>query len=561
MGTLLITGGAGFIGSNLVQHASRPHRRSHGRRRQADLRGQPAEPRAAARRSARHVRAGRHRRSRRDGAACSPSIGRDAVLNLAAETHVDRSIDGPRPFIDTNIVGTFVLLEARARFIAGAAGGGARRVPLPARLDRRGLRHARRRRAVQRGDAVRAELAVRGEQGGGRSSGARLPPHLRPAGADHELLEQLRAVPVSREADPADDPERARGPAAADLRRRRQRARLAARRGSLRRPAAGAREGARRREVQRRRRQRADQPRGRRSHLRRARRAAAGGVEPGAARARAIARSRRSCPIAPATTGATPSTRRRSAASSAGRRATRSRTGLRATVRWYLEHRDWCERSRPGATIASGSGWASNDITITIAFDSIDRAEGDHPRRRLGIAAASADARGQQAAAADLQQADGLLPAVDADAGGHPRRSWSSPRRTSRTASGGCSATAASSGCGSSTPRSRSPTAWRRRSSSAASSSARDRVALALGDNIFYGAHFSDYLRSAAARETRRDGVRLPGARSRALRRRRVRRRRPRGQPRGEAGEAEVVVRRDRPVLLRQPGARHRGAA
>ena len=35
-----------------------------------------------------------------------------AVLNLAAETHVDRSIDGPAPFIDTNIVGTFVLLEA-----------------------------------------------------------------------------------------------------------------------------------------------------------------------------------------------------------------------------------------------------------------------------------------------------------------------------------------------------------------------------------------------------------------------------------------------------------------
>ena len=30
----------------------------------------------------------------------------------------------------------------------------------------------------------------------------------------------------------------------------------------------------------------------------------------------------------------------------------------------------------------------------------------------------------------------------------------------------------------------------------------RDRVTLALGDNIFYGAHFSDYLRSAAARET-----------------------------------------------------------
>jgi dTDP-glucose 4,6-dehydratase len=35
-----------------------------------------------------------------------------AVLNLAAETHVDRSIDGPAPFIETNIVGTFKLLEA-----------------------------------------------------------------------------------------------------------------------------------------------------------------------------------------------------------------------------------------------------------------------------------------------------------------------------------------------------------------------------------------------------------------------------------------------------------------
>ena len=39
-----------------------------------------------------------------------------AVLNLAAETHVDRSIDTPRPFVDTNIVGTFVLLDAARRF-------------------------------------------------------------------------------------------------------------------------------------------------------------------------------------------------------------------------------------------------------------------------------------------------------------------------------------------------------------------------------------------------------------------------------------------------------------
>ncbi len=36
----------------------------------------------------------------------------DAVLNLAAESHVDRSIDGPGAFIQTNVVGTLALLEA-----------------------------------------------------------------------------------------------------------------------------------------------------------------------------------------------------------------------------------------------------------------------------------------------------------------------------------------------------------------------------------------------------------------------------------------------------------------
>ncbi|MEO1135166.1 MAG: dTDP-glucose 4,6-dehydratase [Pseudomonadota bacterium] len=40
----------------------------------------------------------------------------DAVMNLAAETHVDRSIDGPGAFIQTNIVGTYALLEAARGF-------------------------------------------------------------------------------------------------------------------------------------------------------------------------------------------------------------------------------------------------------------------------------------------------------------------------------------------------------------------------------------------------------------------------------------------------------------
>lgn len=40
----------------------------------------------------------------------------DAVMHLAAESHVDRSIDGPAAFIETNIVGTYVLLEAARKF-------------------------------------------------------------------------------------------------------------------------------------------------------------------------------------------------------------------------------------------------------------------------------------------------------------------------------------------------------------------------------------------------------------------------------------------------------------
>ena len=36
----------------------------------------------------------------------------DAVIHLAAESHVDKSIEGPREFINTNIIGTFNMLEA-----------------------------------------------------------------------------------------------------------------------------------------------------------------------------------------------------------------------------------------------------------------------------------------------------------------------------------------------------------------------------------------------------------------------------------------------------------------
>lgn len=42
-----------------------------------------------------------------------------AIMHLAAESHVDRSIDGPRDFIDTNIIGTYNLLEAARHYRLG----------------------------------------------------------------------------------------------------------------------------------------------------------------------------------------------------------------------------------------------------------------------------------------------------------------------------------------------------------------------------------------------------------------------------------------------------------
>ncbi|MCP8883388.1 dTDP-glucose 4,6-dehydratase [Devosia sp. XJ19-1] len=47
----------------------------------------------------------------------------DAVMHLAAETHVDRSIDGPEAFVETNVVGTFRLLNAALEYWRGLPPG------------------------------------------------------------------------------------------------------------------------------------------------------------------------------------------------------------------------------------------------------------------------------------------------------------------------------------------------------------------------------------------------------------------------------------------------------
>lgn len=46
----------------------------------------------------------------------------DAIMHLAAESHVDRSIDGPGAFIETNILGAFTLLQEARRYFEGLSG-------------------------------------------------------------------------------------------------------------------------------------------------------------------------------------------------------------------------------------------------------------------------------------------------------------------------------------------------------------------------------------------------------------------------------------------------------
>jgi len=118
--TWLITGGAGFIGSNFVRwvltHRPAVHVVVFDKLTYAgsleNLRNLPGSPSGE-----QFTFIEGDIASADDVRAAFEAHAPTAVLNFAAESHVDRSIDGPRAFIDTNIVGTFELLEAaRARF-------------------------------------------------------------------------------------------------------------------------------------------------------------------------------------------------------------------------------------------------------------------------------------------------------------------------------------------------------------------------------------------------------------------------------------------------------------
>ncbi len=115
MRKVLITGGAGFIGSAVIRHVIRNEAAAvvnldkltyAGNLESLD--GVDQDPRYAFE----QVDICDSREVARVFAQHRP----DAVMHLAAESHVDRSIDGPADFIETNIVGTYNLLEAARAF-------------------------------------------------------------------------------------------------------------------------------------------------------------------------------------------------------------------------------------------------------------------------------------------------------------------------------------------------------------------------------------------------------------------------------------------------------------
>ncbi|MGP3592553.1 dTDP-glucose 4,6-dehydratase [Vagococcus sp. WN89Y] len=114
---ILVTGGAGFIGSAVVRHIINNTQDSVVNVDKLTYAGNLeslSEISGDARYSFEHADICDAAKMARIFAQHQP----DAVMHLAAESHVDRSITGPADFIETNIVGTYVLLEAARKYWA-----------------------------------------------------------------------------------------------------------------------------------------------------------------------------------------------------------------------------------------------------------------------------------------------------------------------------------------------------------------------------------------------------------------------------------------------------------
>jgi dTDP-glucose 4,6-dehydratase len=126
---VLVTGGAGFIGSAVCRHL-------------VDARGDEVLnldklTYASSLASLAPIEGRPGYQFRRvdvcDGQALSDAFAHfapEAVIHLAAETHVDRSIDSARPFIDANVMGVFCLLEATRAYLRRASRNVAQRFRL-----------------------------------------------------------------------------------------------------------------------------------------------------------------------------------------------------------------------------------------------------------------------------------------------------------------------------------------------------------------------------------------------------------------------------------------------
>src|SRR5262245_59526881 len=118
---ILVTGGAGFIGSAVARHIIRdtPHQvlvvdKLTYAGNLDSLAPVSNDPRYAFAQA--DITDAPKMRERFEGFA--PNF----VMHLAAESHVDRSIDGPGEFTQTNVVGTFTLLQAALGYWRGLAG-------------------------------------------------------------------------------------------------------------------------------------------------------------------------------------------------------------------------------------------------------------------------------------------------------------------------------------------------------------------------------------------------------------------------------------------------------
>jgi len=112
---LLITGGAGFIGSAVIRHIIQTTEDEVVNLDKLTYAGN-LESLAEVSGSERYVFEQVDICNRAEVDRVIAQYQPDAIMHLAAESHVDRSIDGPADFIETNIVGTYTLLEASRQY-------------------------------------------------------------------------------------------------------------------------------------------------------------------------------------------------------------------------------------------------------------------------------------------------------------------------------------------------------------------------------------------------------------------------------------------------------------